>query len=337
MLATTLGFAAAAYFVLPILRYTGSGGEANLAGVEFYFLVSLIGAVTLEAQRRAQRRAARHAAIAQERLRQLRYESDLRRESERRLLEAEKLESIGFLASGIAHDFNNLLTSILGNTSLAIEDLSENSSARRQLEEPLRAAERTAHLTSQLLAYAGKGQFSVGLFDLSQVTFQTIERLRPSIPTNVQVRLELQQGLPKLHTDPSHIQQVITNLVLNGVEAIGEGRTGIVTVETTLKRFHENDLPSMPAVGEITPGTYLLLRISDIGAGMDNEIVTRIFDPFFTTKFTGRGLGLAAVSGIIRSLGGAVMVHTAPEHGTTFSVCFPSTGDSVFLQPATPS
>ena len=119
VLATTLGFAAAAYFVLPILRYTGSGREANLAGVEFYFLVSLIGAVTLEAQRRAQRRAARHAAIAQERLRQLKRESDLRRESERRLLEAEKLESIGFLASGIAHDFNNLLTSILGTNYLS--------------------------------------------------------------------------------------------------------------------------------------------------------------------------------------------------------------------------
>ncbi len=246
-----------------------------------------------------------------------------RRRAEERLREAQKSESIGILAGGIAHDFNNLLTGVLGNASLALDSIPPDSPNRSLMQAVIAAAERAAHLTSQLLAYAGGGSGLARGLDLSKVVREAVELLRPSLPESLELRLELQNGLPPLKTNPADIQQIVTGLVMNGAEAIGEGRSGAVTVGTGMIDFQPH-LTSPPLnIGELAAGRYLTLVVSDNGEGMDCERIPRIFDPFFTTKFMGRGLGLAAVSGIVRAHRGAITVSSAPGRGSVFTVMFP--------------
>jgi PAS domain S-box-containing protein len=244
-----------------------------------------------------------------------------RKRSEQALLEAQKLESIGMLAGGIAHDFNNLLTAVMGNASLAMDTMPADSGVQRMLSDVVFSAGRAAELTAQLLAYAGKGAFIVDDLDLSAVVRNTCRLVAPSLPSTVQIRLKLDDNLPSLRADPGQIQRILTNLIFNAGEAIAPGN-GNVAVSTALVHF-ESSLP-LAAVGEIRRGTYLALRVEDNGRGMEESLVQRIFDPFFTTKFMGRGLGLAAVSGIIRVLHGAILVTSRPGHGSCFSVLFPA-------------
>jgi len=233
-----------------------------------------------------------------------------RRHLEEQLRQAQKLESLGLLAGGVAHDFNNLLTGILGNASLVLEMLSPPEPERSMLEDVVRASERAAELTRQLLAYAGKGKFVVHPVHMSDVVREISQLVRSSIPRQVELKMDLPADLPLVEADPSQMQQLVMNLVINAAEAIGEN-TGLVEVSTSLRRQAEGDL-------------FVCLRVRDTGCGMDEETRKQIFDPFFTTKFTGRGLGLAAVQGIVRSHNGRIEVLSRPGRGSAFEVQLPA-------------
>jgi PAS domain S-box-containing protein len=231
------------------------------------------------------------------------------RQTEEDLRQTAKLESLGVMAGGIAHDFNNLLTGILGNASLLGDSLSEED--RPLAADIVLAAERAADLTRQMLAYAGKGRFEISRIDLSAMVREMLRLLRPTIPRNVEVRLDLNDGCT-LDGDPGQIQQVVMNILINAGEAM-EGRPGEIRIRTGCGPRAEH-----PDRSEA------FLEVSDTGKGMDEKTLSRIFDPFFTTKFTGRGLGLAAVSGIVRGHKGTMDVRSAPGEGTTFTVTFPA-------------
>jgi CheY-like chemotaxis protein len=184
-----------------------------------------------------------------------------------------------------------------------------------------KASERAADLTRQMLAYSGKGQFVIEPVNLSELVTEMTRLLRPSIPSHVSVQFELDPNLRPIMADSGQLQQVVMNLVVNAAEAIGDEpgsirvRTGMRLVDT---QFIRRELDS----SEIEPGTYVWLEVSDSGCGMDPGTIAKIFDPFFTTKFTGRGLGLAAVSGIVRGHHGAIQVTSRPGQGTKFLVLF---------------
>jgi PAS domain S-box-containing protein len=250
-----------------------------------------------------------------------------RRSLEEKLRGAQKLESIGLLAGGIAHDFNNLLTGILGNASLALELMPADATTGALLENVVQASERAADLTQQLLAYSGKGRFVVEPIDLSALAREITDLLQATIPKMVTLRLELAENLPAVEADSSQVQQVIMNLVINAAEAIGE-RSGTVVVKTGLRQVSAPKLRQPGFAEDLKVGRYVCLEVRDDGCGMDEATASRIFDPFFTTKFTGRGLGLAAVSGIVRGHHGAIQVKSAVGQGSTFEVLFPATAAS---------
>ena len=251
-----------------------------------------------------------------------------RKRLEEQMRETQKLESLGVLAGGVAHDFNNLLTGILGNTSLALETIPRDNPARNVLDDVLRASERAAHLTRQMLAYAGKGRFLLEKVNLSQVVREIANLVQISIPKNVQLRLELDDQLPPIEADPGQIQQIVMNLVINGAEAIPADLNGTVLVTTGGHQVDEEYLRTL-SVDEIPPGLYVALEVHDTGIGMDLATQAKIFDPFFSTKFAGRGLGLAATLGIVRGHKGAIKVYSTPARGTTFKVLFPATESKV--------
>jgi two-component system, cell cycle sensor histidine kinase and response regulator CckA len=235
--------------------------------------------------------------------------------------EAQKLESIGVLAGGIAHDFNNLLTGIIGNASLAVEELARGGRARRLVEEVIAAGSRAADLTRQILAYAGKGSLALESFSISDAVREILELIQASIPPNVLLELRLEENLPAVYADPSQIQQVAMNLVMNAAEAI-EGY-GVVRLGTGCRNLSVDELSVAEGLAHLKPGKYVYLRVQDTGKGMQEHVKARIFDPFFTTKFTGRGLGLPAVAGIVRAHQGGIQVKTAPEAGSTFHIYLP--------------
>ncbi|HOQ46118.1 MAG TPA: chemotaxis protein CheB [Bryobacteraceae bacterium] len=240
---------------------------------------------------------------------------------EEELRYVQKMEAIGYLASGIAHDFNNLLTGVIGSASLVLESLADDDFHRPTLEGIISAGERAAQLTQQLLAYAGKGRFYLERLDLSEEVVKACRLIHVSIPHNVQLRLYLDSHLPLLLADRSQLQQVVTNLIINAVEATGSGG-GIVEVRTGRQAVTGERLPDLTPGQKVVPGEFVFLEVVDNGPGMDEETKRKIFDPFFTTKFTGRGLGLAAVLGIVRQHRGIVQVRSAPGRGTSFRVLF---------------
>ncbi len=247
------------------------------------------------------------------------------RRAEERLRETYKLESIGMLAGGVAHDFNNLLVGVLGNASLAQEELPAGHPASELMQEILISGERAAHLTRQLLAYAGKGTFYIEALDLSDVAAQMRGLMQPSISRKIELHFELEPHLPVVEADRSQVQQAVMNLVLNGAEAIGS-EAGSISVRTGIEEVKEGAARQELAVGELHEGQYIFLEVRDSGPGMDAVTRTRVFDPFFSTKFAGRGLGLAAVSGIVRAHRGALKLATAPGQGTCFTLYFPARG-----------
>jgi PAS domain S-box-containing protein len=246
-----------------------------------------------------------------------------RRRFNDRLQQTQKLESLGVLAGGIAHDFNNLLTGIMGNVSIVLDDLPSSIAVRSNLEAVMNASERAAVLTRQLLAYAGKGRFVIERLDLSDLVQEITNLLQTSIPKTVRLRLEPHHELPCIECDAAQIQQLIMNLVINAAEAIEEGKTETVLISTSLEQINQAYIDQMVAPNGISPGKYVMLEVRDPGCGMDAVTRSRIFDPFFTTKFTGRGLGLAAVMGIVRGHRGALHVDSAPGKGSSFQVLFP--------------
>jgi len=248
---------------------------------------------------------------------------------EEQLRHTQKLESLGVLAGGVAHDFNNLLTGILGNSSLALDNIGPSNPNRPLIEEVMKAAERAAELTRQLLAYAGKGRFVMHTLDLSELVREISSLVQTSFPKHAQLRMQLSANLPGIDADPGQLQQIVMNLVINGAEAIGS-QGGSVLVRTALQDVDQSYIGTMSSAGELLrPGRYVSLEVHDTGAGMDEETLAKIFDPFFSTKFAGRGLGLSAVLGIVRAHKGALKVYSKPGQGTTFKVLFPASARAV--------
>ncbi|MEO7912847.1 MAG: PAS domain-containing protein, partial [Roseiflexaceae bacterium] len=217
---------------------------------------------------------------------------------ERKMLETQRLESIGVLTGGIAHDFNNLLTAILGNAGLALLELEPNSTAHDTVESIVRAAEQAADLTKQMLAYSGRGHFMIRPIDLNMIIAESRSLIETSIGTGVELHYDLAHTLPAVEADAAQIRQVLLNLVLNAAEAINN-QAGAIVLHTTAIFAAQAGLAELDLAPEQIAEEYVLLRVSDTGSGMDAETRTRMFDPFFSTKFTGRGLGLAAVLGIV--------------------------------------
>jgi two-component system CheB/CheR fusion protein len=244
-----------------------------------------------------------------------------RKKFERELQQTQRLEGLGLLAGGIAHDFNNLLTGILGNASLAYSELPVDQSVRMRLREIVQAAESAAFLTRQMLAYSGRGRFVIEHLNLGDLVRDIAALIQTSIPRTVELKLDLAPNLPAIDADPAQIQQAVMNLVINGAEAIGD-EIGRVEIRTSLRELDRRGVDEFFGAGK--PGTYVQLEVCDTGSGMDEATKARVFDPFFTTKFTGRGLGLAAVQGIVKSHGGAIRVYSTPGHGTTFVIMFPA-------------
>jgi len=254
-------------------------------------------------------------------------------EMERRLLHAQKLESIGVLAGGIAHDFNNILAGIMGYADLARLRLPESEPAREDIEVIKKAAQRAADLTRQILAYSGKGKFIVEPVDLSRVVEDSKKILAMSVSKKARVTYSLTKDLPVIQADAAQMGQVVMNLVINASEALGE-QDGVIAVSTNALPCNAKDLVGMGPGQDLPEGLYVCLEVGDTGCGMDQQTLAKIFDPFFTTKFTGRGLGLAAVHGIIRGHKGAIQVSSEPGKGTTFRVLLPASGPA---NPAVPS
>ena len=270
--------------------------------------------------------------VARDITRDVRREEE-RLELERQMQEAQRLESLGVMAGGITHDFNNLLTPILGDAELALLDLPADSPIRPRIEQIQRAAQRAAALTRQLLAYSGQEPVLIEPLSVSQLAKEMGQLLEGAVSGKAALIYDLAEDLPSVEADSAQLSQVVMNLITNAAEAVREGagrialRTGIVEAE---KVEHRN------VVGDSEPlaGRYVFFEVVDDGCGMDAETQSKIFDPFFTTKFTGRGLGLAAVLGIVRSHGGLIEIDSEIGRGTHFRVLFPAAGRApVIAQP----
>ena len=247
---------------------------------------------------------------------------------EQQMLQAQKLESLGVMASGIAHDFNNLLMGILGNASLAFMEITGDSPAKRSIREIQKITRRASRLTNQLLAYSGRSKLATQLIDLSTLISDMQSLIERAITKKAVCRWELMQEPPMVEADVSQMRQVLMNLVTNASEAIDEKddatggtitiRTGSVDIDNPAKfrgYLKEN----------LRRDVYAFIEISDTGQGLDEETVQKVFDPFYSTKFTGRGLGLAAVLGIVQGHEGAIEVESRPNRGTRIRVLFPET------------
>ncbi len=246
-----------------------------------------------------------------------------RRKLEEQMLQTQKLESLGVLAGGIAHDFNNLLTSVIGYCDLAQLEVAPSSPAYTLIEDAVQGARRAAELTQQMLAYAGKARFTVGPVQLSQLVMDITRLLEVSISKKCVLRYDLMPELPHCEADATQLRQVIMNLLINASEAIGD-RSGTITIATGAAWCDAQYLRENHVDDGLAEGLYVHLKVADSGHGMTADVRARIFDPFYTTKFTGRGLGLAAVLGIVRAHGGAIRVYSEPGRGTTFKLLFPA-------------
>ncbi len=249
-----------------------------------------------------------------------------RLEMERRLLHAQKLESLGVLTGGIAHDFNNLLTAMLGNMELALLDLPADSPARPSIVQATRSVHRAAGLVRLMLAYAGKGSMVPAPLQLSEQIGAMEPLLRTSIAKNVTLELNLAHDLPFVLVDPCQVEQVALNLVINASEAIGD-QPGTIHLSTGLLECDKAYLAESCIEEKPPAGRFVHIEISDTGCGMDEETQQRLFEPFFSSKFAGRGLGMSAVLGIVRAHQGAILLQSEPGQGTVIRVLFPVARD----------
>jgi PAS domain S-box-containing protein len=253
-----------------------------------------------------------------------------RRQLEQHMQQMQKLESLGILAGGIAHDFNNLLTVVSGNVRLALDDLAADAARsgagssgriRERLERIRMAATHATALTEQMLTYAGKSSISLEPLDLGEVTRGMLDLLRASVGDDCTLETDLAPALPAVEADAGQIGQVLLNLLINASEALEEvGRVGLSVGVVDAERAY---LSRTYGTRDLPPGPYVYLEVRDEGRGMDAATQKRIFEPFFTTKFSGRGLGMAAVLGIVKAHRGAIRIESAPARGTVVRVLFP--------------
>jgi two-component system cell cycle sensor histidine kinase/response regulator CckA len=259
-----------------------------------------------------------------------------RRRLEAQMLQAQKLESLGVLAGGIAHDFNNLLMAIIGNLDLAILDLSPTASERALLQDADQAARHAADLCRQLLVYAGKGASHVEPVELGTLLREQARMLEVSASKSARLVMSLAPNLPKIPADVSQLRQVMMNLILNASDAIGDA-PGVITLATTVMDCDQEYLDNAGIVEPLKPGRYVCVEVTDTGCGMTEDIRQKIFDPFFSTKTASRGLGLAAVRGIVHNHGGGIRVYSELGKGTTFKLLFPVLQVIQSLLPAAPA
>ncbi|NTV49938.1 MAG: transporter substrate-binding domain-containing protein [Geobacteraceae bacterium] len=241
---------------------------------------------------------------------------------ERKMLHTQKLESLGVLSGGIAHDFNNLLQVILGNLDLALMKLPQVTAARNNIDQAIKAARHAARLTNMMLAYSGKGLFVINMLNLTELVKENAAMLETAIPKSITLEQHLDPAIPTISADAGQLQQVIMNLITNAAEAIGD-QVGKIKLSTGVKEFDQTTLKGSRVEDKLEAGRYVWLKVCDSGCGMDEETLQKLFDPFFTTKFTGRGLGMSAVLGIIRAHKGAFLVESRQDVGTTIQVLFP--------------
>ena len=254
-----------------------------------------------------------------------------RKKLEAQLIQSQKIEAVGRLAGGIAHDFNNLLTAINGYSDLLLKQMEKNHPMLREMEEIRKAGERAASLTRQLLAFSRKQILQMKVLDLNAVVSRIDNMLHRVIGEDVTLQTSFGENLWRVKADPGQIEQVLMNLAVNSRDAMPGG--GMLTIETRNVEYSE----ALPlGAGEMPPGAYVMLSVSDTGCGMDEETQSHIFEPFFTTKEQGKGtgLGLAMVYGIVKQGGGYILVDSETGRGTTFRICFPRTQEEP--RPSTP-
>ena len=246
-----------------------------------------------------------------------------RKKTEQMLRQAQKLESLGILAGGIAHDFNNLLVAILGQNSVALAKLESDHQARKHLHKAIDASNKAADLTKQMLAYSGKGSFTIQAVQINKLIQENLSLLTLTMEDPIDLKTNLTSNLPLIKADITQLQQLIFNLLMNASQAMNEssGRieitTGLLTVEADDTQFWRYTSQPLDA------GAYVSIKIKDNGIGMDQRMIEKIFDPFFTTKQNGTGLGLAAVLGILRGHHAGIQVISTIGLGTTFQLVFP--------------
>jgi signal transduction histidine kinase len=245
-----------------------------------------------------------------------------RLEMERRLHHAQRLESLGILAGGIAHDFNNLLMAIMGNLEMVKLEIPSSSKAQAYLDASMNSSLRAADITRQMLAYSGKGRFLIRDVELCTLIEEMLPLLESSLSKTAFLQLDLCRPLPVILADAGQLRQILMNLVINASEAIGE-QPGTITLKTGVISCDDAFLLRSRLEEKPHAGRFVDLQIADTGCGMDSATCDRLFDPFFTTKFTGRGLGMSAVLGIVRGHGGALMVDSEPGKGTIVRILFP--------------
>ena len=248
-----------------------------------------------------------------------------RLEVQQQLFKSQNMESIVILAGGVAHDFNNMLLVIMGSLELTMFGLPQDSKLRPNIERAIETCTRAADLTRQLLAYSGQGKYVVEKIYLSVMVEDNITLFESSIPGNIRLIFNLDKNLPFIEADRIQIQQVIMNLILNAAEAIGD-KNGTVALTSGAMWYDEELLKNSVFDEKPQPGDYVFFEVTDTGCGMDEITKGKMFEPFFSTKFTGRGLGLAAIHGILRNYGGDIFVQSSPGKGTTIRVLFPAMG-----------
>ena len=250
-------------------------------------------------------------------------EEAARRHLEAHMQHTQRLESLGVLAGGIAHDFNNILAVIMGFASLALPHIPETSGARSSIERVISASKSAAQLTQQMLAYSGRGKFMIVPVNLNHLIEDVARLIRALISKKACLQLHLASDVPAIEGDVAQLQQLLINLLTNASDALGD-LPGTIRLSTGTQFVGEGELISALPDRTLAGGVYVFVEVVDTGCGMDQDTIAKMFDPFFTTKFTGRGLGLAAVHGIVRGHNGSLQVQSEPGVGTVFRVLFPA-------------
>ena len=256
-----------------------------------------------------------------------------RRNLEAEILSAQKNESLGLLAGGIAHDFNNLLMGVLGHADLAMLEISPSSSVGESIEQIEKTARQAAELCKQLLTYSGKGRLQTGPLNLRTLIEDMAQLLRMSISKRATIEYDFSDQLPTIAADASQLRQVVMNLIINASESLLV--SGVVSVSVGVTDCTRSDFLDALVNCARSDGPYVFLSVTDTGCGMDEQTQHRVFDPFFSTKLKGRGLGLAAVLGVVQSHNGAIKVKSEPGLGSTFTVFFPASGEPAQLSDET--
>ena len=246
-----------------------------------------------------------------------------RLEIQRKLLQVQKLESLGVMAGGIAHDFNNLLQVILGNLELVLTDLPPDSKVRKSILNAIKAADLSAELSGQMLTYSGSSLYLPKDIHLDELLNKSRNLLNLGVPENVTLNIDVSKTVPHIKGNADQIQRVITNLLTNSSESIGDSG-GAITIRTGVMDCDEMYLGRSRPVEHPRPGRFVFIEVEDTGCGMDTETLYNLFDPFFTTKFWGRGLGMAEVIGAVKGHHGAIIVDSEVGRGTSVRVLFPA-------------